>query len=182
MAAAIVAIVVIASATAGNQDESGTETASSRIESAALPAIDDQAEANGQGLMGATDETTTSSTSPTTTTSTTAVPSTATTTVAPTTAAPTTGAPTTATPTTVTTRPATSTAPPTTAVVTTTEAPTTTSVDCHPAYVECIPNYPGDALNCGDLSASVKPVRVRDPSWDPYGLDGDNDGVGCEAG
>ena len=52
--------------------------------------------------------------------------------------------------------------------------------DCHPAYLPCLPNLDGDALNCGDLDSSQKPVTVLDPAVDPYGLDGDNDGIGCE--
>lgn len=48
---------------------------------------------------------------------------------------------------------------------------------CHPAYHECLPEV-GD-LNCGDVGHSV---TVRDPSDDPYGLDGnDHDGAGCES-
>ncbi|HAI64018.1 MAG TPA: hypothetical protein DDY35_08950 [Acidimicrobiaceae bacterium] len=46
----------------------------------------------------------------------------------------------------------------------------------------CIPNLGGDALNCGDLGADQKPVRVIEPAVDPFRLDGDNDGVGCEGG
>lgn len=91
------------------------------------------------------------------------------TTPAPTTAPPTTAAPTTAPPTT----PAPTTAPPTTAA---------TTNGCHPAYSPCIPFHPGDALNCGDLSSAQKPVTVLDVNVDPYGLDGDNDGRGCESG
>ena len=34
------------------------------------------------------------------------------------------------------------------------------SQGCHPAYEPCIPNLGGDALNCGDLGADQKPVRV----------------------
>ncbi|WP_420443129.1 excalibur calcium-binding domain-containing protein [Candidatus Poriferisodalis sp.] len=64
-------------------------------------------------------------------------------------------------------------------------APTTTeateATDCHPAYVTCIPNLAGDALNCSDLSSSQKPVRVKQTGIDPYRLDGDRDGVGCES-
>lgn len=100
------------------------------------------------------------------TTATTARPTTAST------AAPTTVA--TTAPTTVTTQPAT-TAPPTT-------APTTTAADCHPAYLPCLPNLPGDAINCGDLAPNQKPVTVKNPAVDPYGLDSDGDGVGCESG
>ena len=104
---------------------------------------------------------------------TTAAPTTAqtTTTAALTTPAPTTAAPTTAAPTT----PAPTTAPPTTAPI------TTAAPDCHPAYDPCLPNLAGDALNCGDLSGSQKPVTLRNVSVDPYGLDGnDKDGRGCE--
>ena len=51
--------------------------------------------------------------------------------------------------------------------------------DCHPAYSPCLPNLPGDALNCGDLDASQRPVTVLVIGVDPYRLDRDNDGVGC---
>lgn len=56
---------------------------------------------------------------------------------------------------------------------------TTTANGCHPAYSPCIPNLPGDALNCGDLTPSQRPVRLFDVDDDPYKLDGNNDGVGC---
>lgn len=112
-----------------------------------------------------------------------------TTTAAPTTAAPTTAAPTTApatSPVPTTTAPPTTVAPttaaPTTAAPTTVAPTTTVAADCHPAYQPCLPNLPGDALNCGDLSAGQKPVTVIDPSVDPYGLDADGDGRGCESG
>lgn len=48
--------------------------------------------------------------------------------------------------------------------------------DCHPAYDPCLPNV-GD-LNCGDIGQRV---RVKQPGNDPYGLDRDNDGFGCES-
>ena len=51
--------------------------------------------------------------------------------------------------------------------------------DCHPAYSPCLPNLPGDALNCGDLTADQKPVTVLTPGVDPYRLDRDGDGRGC---
>ena len=51
--------------------------------------------------------------------------------------------------------------------------------DCHPAYEPCLPNLPGDALNCGDLTADQKPVRVKEIGVDPYRLDRDNNGSGC---
>jgi hypothetical protein len=65
----------------------------------------------------------------------------------------------------------------TTVAAGTTAAP---APDCHPAYSPCIPNRAGDAINCGDLSAAQKPVTVLDPSYDPYRLDADGDGRGCE--
>ena len=51
--------------------------------------------------------------------------------------------------------------------------------DCHPAYSPCLPDLPGDALNCGDLTADQKPVTVHNPGIDPYRLDRDGDGTGC---
>jgi endonuclease YncB( thermonuclease family) len=56
--------------------------------------------------------------------------------------------------------------------------------DCHPAYVTCLP-IAGDGsgrgsvndLDCGSLG---RPVRLRTAGVDPYGLDGEADGVGCE--
>ena len=53
--------------------------------------------------------------------------------------------------------------------------------DCHPAYSPCLPNLSGNALNCADLRSDQKPVTVHDPAVDPYGLDGDDDGIGCES-
>lgn len=50
---------------------------------------------------------------------------------------------------------------------------------CHPAYEPCLPNLSGDALNCGDLTADQKPVRVKEIGVDPYRLDGDRNGEGC---
>ena len=50
---------------------------------------------------------------------------------------------------------------------------------CHPAYEPCLPNRPGDAINCGDLSPSQKPVKVKVVGVDPYRLDRDNNGVAC---
>lgn len=74
-----------------------------------------------------------------------------------------------------------STQPPTTRASTATQSTSTTS-GCHPAYRPCLPHHPGDALNCGDLPSSLKPVTVIDVGVDPYGLDADSDGVGCESG
>lgn len=59
----------------------------------------------------------------------------------------------------------------------TSAAPTATG--CHPAYEPCLPDLPGDALNCGDLRPDQKPIRVRQPGTDPYRLDRDGDGIGC---
>ena len=53
--------------------------------------------------------------------------------------------------------------------------------DCHPAYEPCLPNLPGDAINCGDLTASQKPVVVKVIGEDPYRLDRDGNGVGCQS-
>ena len=64
----------------------------------------------------------------------------------------------------------------------TTEEPTTPETpepDCHPAYSPCLPNMPGDALNCGDLTSDQKPVTVLEIGVDPYRLDRDQDGTGC---
>lgn len=62
-----------------------------------------------------------------------------------------------------------------------TSASDSTTSRCHPAYVTCIPNRPGDALNCADLTSAQKPVRLKQRGVDPYRLDGDGDGVGCES-
>ncbi len=74
------------------------------------------------------------------------------------------------------------TVPATTGATATTALPTTATGSCHPAYAPCLPNLPRDAVNCGDLTAEQKPVTVLDSSNDPYRLDADNDGVGCESG
>jgi endonuclease YncB( thermonuclease family) len=51
------------------------------------------------------------------------------------------------------------------------------SGNCHPSYSPCLPIV-GD-LDCADIRAmGVAPVRVL--GSDPYRLDGDNDGYGCE--
>ena len=67
----------------------------------------------------------------------------------------------------------------TTAATTQTPTSTTAASDCHPAYDPCLPNRAGDAINCGDLTAAQKPVRVRQIGVDPYRLDSDRDGWGC---
>ena len=61
----------------------------------------------------------------------------------------------------------------------TTTSSTQPASDCHPAYDPCLPNLPGDALNCGDLRSDQKPVTVIRPGTDPYRLDRDGDGRGC---
>ena len=55
---------------------------------------------------------------------------------------------------------------------------------CHPSYpTVCIRILSGDALNCGDITyrrfAVVTPPAPY--TRDPYGFDGNNDGVGCES-
>jgi hypothetical protein len=47
---------------------------------------------------------------------------------------------------------------------------------CEPGYDPCLP-VAGD-LDCGDIPAAKKPVHVT--GSDPYRLDGDGDGLGCE--
>jgi hypothetical protein len=47
---------------------------------------------------------------------------------------------------------------------------------CEPGYSPCLPIVAD--LNCADISDSLKPIRVT--GSDPYGLDGDGDGYGCE--
>ena len=51
------------------------------------------------------------------------------------------------------------------------------AANCHPSYTPCLPVV-GD-LDCADIRAlGVAPVRVT--GSDPYRLDGDGDGYGCE--
>jgi endonuclease YncB( thermonuclease family) len=51
------------------------------------------------------------------------------------------------------------------------------SASCHPSYSPCLPIV-GD-LDCADIRAmGLAPVRVL--GSDPYRLDGDDDGYGCE--
>jgi hypothetical protein len=49
---------------------------------------------------------------------------------------------------------------------------------CAPGYSPCLPAT-GD-LDCSDIPSSEKPVQVT--GGDPYRLDGDGDGVGCDSG
>ena len=57
--------------------------------------------------------------------------------------------------------------------------PTNLGSSCHQAYSPCL-EIVGD-LNCGDIALSSKPVTVLDPNFDPYRLDRDGDGWGCES-
>ena len=58
------------------------------------------------------------------------------------------------------------------------------SGDCHPDYLTCVP-VQGDGsgrgaandLDCGDLPGRV---QLRQPGVDPYRLDADGDGTGCD--
>jgi micrococcal nuclease len=47
---------------------------------------------------------------------------------------------------------------------------------CHPSYDPCLPIV--DDLDCGEIDDSLKPIHVLGD--DPYRLDGDHDGLGCE--
>lgn len=98
-------------------------------------------------------------------------------------------------PTTTTTQATTTTAAPATttlATTTTTQAPTTTlaptttasSAGCHSAYVDCVPidSDVDCAGGSGNGPSYVRgPIRVKTIGIDPYGLDRDNDGIGCES-
>jgi endonuclease YncB( thermonuclease family) len=53
--------------------------------------------------------------------------------------------------------------------------PTKSSSSCNPNYTPCVPNSPTD-LNCADVGHAVQVVGS-----DPYNLDGDGDGSGCES-
>ena len=56
-------------------------------------------------------------------------------------------------------------------------SPPSPARNCHPSYTPCLPVV--DDLDCADVRAlGVAPVRVN--GSDPYRLDGDNDGFGCE--
>jgi micrococcal nuclease len=49
---------------------------------------------------------------------------------------------------------------------------------CAAGYSPCLPIVPD--LDCGDIADELKPIRVTGD--DPYDLDGNDDGLGCEAG
>jgi hypothetical protein len=51
-----------------------------------------------------------------------------------------------------------------------------TGPGCQPGYSPCLPRVAD--LNCSDIPASKKPIRVT--GSDPYRLDGDGDGIACE--
>jgi hypothetical protein len=60
-------------------------------------------------------------------------------------------------------------------------APAGLSSGCQPAYRPCLPELPGDALNCSDLGPSQRPVALADRGNDPYQLDEPNgDGIACD--
>lgn len=50
---------------------------------------------------------------------------------------------------------------------------------CHPAYVDCVPLDLVEDLDCEDLT--INDVRLQNVGWDPYALDDNGDGVGCES-
>lgn len=51
---------------------------------------------------------------------------------------------------------------------------------CNPAYLPCLPDLEGDALDCEDLEPDQKPVRLLDRNKDPYQLQGpERSGVAC---
>lgn len=50
------------------------------------------------------------------------------------------------------------------------------STACMPGYSPCLPVR--SDIDCGEISDSLKPIRVT--GSDPYRLDADNDGLGCE--
>jgi hypothetical protein len=52
-----------------------------------------------------------------------------------------------------------------------------TGSGCQAGYSPCLPRVAD--LNCSDIPASKKPIRVT--GSDPYRLDGDGDGVACES-
>jgi hypothetical protein len=71
----------------------------------------------------------------------------------------------------------TTTAPPST---TTTQQPTTTEANCTPGYSPCLP--PASDYDCsgGDGDGPEYTGQVRVTGSDPYGLDDNGNGVGCE--
>jgi hypothetical protein len=53
---------------------------------------------------------------------------------------------------------------------------TVTAPGCEPGYSPCLPR--AIDLNCSDIPKSKKPIRVT--GRDPYRLDGNGNGLGCE--
>ena len=49
---------------------------------------------------------------------------------------------------------------------------------CEPGYSPCLPRVAD--LNCSEIPADKKPVRVT--GSDPYHLDADHNGIGCQSG
>lgn len=52
-----------------------------------------------------------------------------------------------------------------------------------PANGGCIDRYDANGngdINCSELPAAAKPVKLKSVTYDPYGLDADRDGWGCE--
>ena len=181
----IAGIVALSQFPGGNSDGStAVEALTGSAESSSVPTTPENSinTVDGGSSTSSPEDPTTSeqqadqqstATPPTTIPATAAPPTTTPTTTLSTSPSPTTATPTTAAPTTT---------PPTTIAAPTTAAPTTTAGGCHPAYEGCLQNLPGDALNCGDIPASQKPVVLRDVNVDPYKLDGnDRDGRGCES-
>jgi endonuclease YncB( thermonuclease family) len=56
--------------------------------------------------------------------------------------------------------------------------PASTTEGCAAGYSPCLPIV--SDLDCGDIADELKPIRVTGD--DPYRLDGEGDGWGCEAG
>ncbi len=73
---------------------------------------------------------------------------------------------------------------------TTTTTTTRPSAGCATAGVYqakngvCVADYEdaGGDVDCGQLPSGAKPVQVPSGSSDPYDMDGDHDGIGCERG
>lgn len=60
-------------------------------------------------------------------------------------------------------------------------APAPPSTGCLDAYDTCVPPSPYGDWDCPDLwGMGVAPVLLKSVNWDPYRLDRDGDGWGCE--
>lgn len=53
-----------------------------------------------------------------------------------------------------------------------------TGANCEPGYSPCLPRV--SDLNCDEIPATKKPIQVT--GSDPYRLDADHNGVGCQSG